>query len=56
MSPVLARAFAEDALAVASFAEAQGFPEDAERMRAWANKVRSELPASRRWQKQQVAS
>lgn len=51
LSPVLALAFAEDALAVASWAEAQGFPEDAEAMREFASKVRSQIPQSRRWQK-----
>lgn len=48
-SPVIALAFVEDALAVASYAEACGFTEDAERMRAWARELRERIPATRRW-------
>ena len=48
-SPVLALAFAEDALALASWAEAQGFPDDAARLREFSAKVRAQLPKSRRW-------
>ena len=33
-------AYAEDAMAIASWAEAQGFPEDAARMREFAEKVK----------------
>lgn len=50
-SPVIALAFAEDALALASFAEAHGFPEDAARVRQFAEKVRAELPKSGRWER-----
>jgi len=46
--PVVARAFAEDALAIASAAEAWGFEEDAARMRAWAGAVMARLPERRR--------
>lgn len=46
-SPVLAMAFAEDAMALASWADAQGFPEDAERMREFARKVRPVMGAGR---------
>lgn len=49
-SPRLALAFAEDALALADFAEKNGFPEDAMRVREFAAKVRAELPHSRRWE------
>ena len=40
--------YAEDALAIASWAEAQGFPDDAARMREFAAKVWPEKTA--RWQ------
>lgn len=50
--PVIAQAFVEDALAVASYCEAQGFNEDAERMRQWAEKHRAEIPVSARWKGQ----
>jgi len=46
-SPVLAMAFAEDAMALASWADAQGFPEDAERMRQFADKVRPRMGVNR---------
>lgn len=49
LSPVIALAFAEDAQAIASWAEAQGFPEDARAMREFATKIRREIPASARW-------
>lgn len=35
----LARAFAEDAVAIASWADAQGYPEDARAMREFASKI-----------------
>lgn len=53
-SPVLALAFAEDALALASWAEAQGFSDDAIKLREFSARVRAQLPRSRRWE--QVAS
>lgn len=49
LSPVMALAFAEDALAIASWAEAQGFQEDARAMREFAIKVRREIPVTNRW-------
>jgi len=52
-SPVLALAFAEDAMALASWAEAQGFPDDAERMREFARKVRPVMGAGR-WAAREV--
>ena len=42
-------AFAEDAMAIASWADAQGFPEDARLMREFADKLRASLPVSQRW-------
>jgi hypothetical protein len=39
VSAKLARAFAEDAAAIASWAEAQGYPEDAEVMRTFRDKL-----------------
>lgn len=50
ISPTLALAYAEDAAAIASWAEAQGFSEDAERMREFAVKVRRQIPQSKRWE------
>lgn len=47
VSPRLALAFIEDALAIASFAAEQGYPEDADAMRLWAAKVRRELRQQR---------
>lgn len=48
VSAKLARAFAEDAVAVASWAEKHGFAEDAEAMRGFASKVWSALSMERR--------
>lgn len=39
----LAQAFAEDAVAIASWAEAHGFAEDAEEMRRFAARLRGAL-------------
>lgn len=50
LSPVIALAFAEDALALASYIEAHGFPEDAARCRELAAKLRASIPQSRRWE------
>lgn len=48
------QAFAEDAMAIASWAESLGFSEDAERMREFAIKVR---PApSERWASKRVSA
>jgi len=41
VSAKLARAFAEDAAAIASWAEAQGYQEDAQAMRKFRDKVLS---------------
>ena len=46
VSAKLARAFAEDAVAIASWAEEHGFIEDAEAMRDFATKVWTRLPAA----------
>lgn len=45
--PVTRLAFAEDALAIASWAESCGFAEDAEAMREFAAKVRPTFSATR---------
>ena len=52
--PVIALAFAEDAMAIASWAEQQGFPEDAAAMRRFSQKVRAELPVTSRWSGRRV--
>lgn len=48
-------AFAEDALAIASWAEAQGFPEDAQLMRDFAQKLLASIPTSMRWTREVAA-
>jgi hypothetical protein len=48
VSAKLARAFAEDAVAIASWAAAHGFEEDAAAMREFAVKVWSGLNQARR--------
>ena len=44
------QAFAEDAMAIASWAEEQGFLQDAQAMREFAAKLRAQIPVSHRWQ------
>lgn len=56
LRPVIALTFAEDAMAIASWAEQQGFPEDAEAMRRFSQKVRSEIPTSARWSDRRVSA
>ncbi len=46
--PVLALAWYEDALALASYLDGQGFPEDAEQTRQFAAKIRP-ISTSQRW-------
>lgn len=41
----MALAYSEDAAAIASWAEANGFPEDAAVMRRFAQKVRPAMPS-----------
>ncbi len=53
-SSVLRLAFAEDALAIASWAESLGFADDAARMREFAVKVRPE--PSKRWADKRVSA
>ena len=48
--PTLAKAWIEDAIAIASLAESQGFPEDAQVMREFAQKLQ------RQWRVKAVAS